>query len=69
MELVVYPLLKKESQRAMRRTKRRYGHPYYYTPQARLVRRLANQLGKTEDEIKEQIALERKFLLQYKQYF
>lgn len=69
MELVVYPLLSKDSQRAIKRIKKSWGRAYYYTPQSRLVQRLAKELGKSSEEIKEQIAKERAFLLQYKRYY
>ena len=69
MELVVYPLLNKGSQRAIKRTHKSYGRPYRYAPQLRLVRRLSKELGKTEEQIRKQIEKERKFLLEYKRYF
>lgn len=69
MDLEIYSLLSKESQRAIKRVKKRFGRPYYYIPQARLVRRLAQQLQKSEEEIREQIAREREFLIEYKRYY
>lgn len=67
MDLIVYPLLCPESKKAMIRSKRKYGpkwgHPYYYEPNGRLLNRLAVKLRMTPTEVRERIMKEREYLL------
>jgi hypothetical protein len=69
MELKVYPRLNRKSRLAMRRRKWRFKSEYEYHPRPHLIRRLMGELGQTEEWVRNQIAQERKFLLQYPQYF
>jgi hypothetical protein len=69
MELKCYPLMQKPSQRCMRREKWRWGRNYTYIPKPNLIRRLSAELGITPDEVREQIALERAFILKNKIYY
>jgi hypothetical protein len=69
MKLVIYPLLNVRSQRAMRRTKKRWGHPYTYQPRRRLITRLSVQLGWSEQQVIETIEKERAFILKHLSYF
>lgn len=67
MELICYPLLSTTSKRTMRRRwrKKQYGakRPYHYVPQYRLIKRLMQELGYTEAQIRQQIYEERLYLL------
>ena len=67
MELICYPLLSTTSQRTMRRRwrRKRYGvkQSYHYVPQYRLIKRLMNELGYTEAQVRQQIYNERLYLL------
>lgn len=69
MNLKIYPRLCKESKNAIKRKLWRWGNPYEYVPRANLVKRLSQELGMTEEQIKEQIKEEREFLLQYPGYY
>lgn len=69
MELKVYPRLNRKSKMAMRRKKWRFKSEYQYRPRAHLIRRLTQELGKSEDWVRNQINAERAFLLQYPQYY
>lgn len=69
MELILYPLLCKCSKRAIKRKAKRFGHPYRYIPKRSLIDRLSSQLGMSESQIREQLAEERKFLLEYAKYY
>ena len=68
MDLPIYNRLNTRSKRAMRRVRKRWGHPYQYNPRNVLIQRLSSELGLTEQEIREQIAKEREFLTRYRQY-
>lgn len=69
MELICYPLLSRESKLAISRKKKSWGHNYHYNPQNRLVMRLAKQLNKTPEQIREQLQKEREFILKYGRYY
>jgi hypothetical protein len=59
----------KPSQQCMRRKKWRWGRNYTYIPRPQLVKRLASELNMTEQEIRNQIAEERMFILKYGAYY
>lgn len=63
MELIIFPRLNAESQVCMRRTKQKYGKPYYYEPNGKLLKRLARETGKSMTEVRNQIMKERNFLI------
>lgn len=67
--LILYPLLSTTSKRAIRRKKKKLGHPYFYRPRKILLQRLAAQLGWTEQQVYDRLKEERRFLLQYPQYY
>lgn len=69
MRLICYPLMSTCSQRAMKRKKWKWGLNYTYIPKQPLVKRLARQLNMTEEEVRNQIAKERAYILQYSQYY
>jgi hypothetical protein len=69
MQLKCYPLMCEESQRCMRREKWRWGRTYTYTPKPNLIRRLSAELNMSADEVREQIAKEREFILKNKIYY
>ncbi len=68
-QLLVWPRLSTCSKRAFIRTKKRWGHPYTYQPQARLLHRLTQELNMSEDAVLEQIQKERSYLLKYSRYY
>lgn len=67
MNLIIFPLLCKESQKAMLRTNKRYGakagHPYIYEPNGRLLKRLSIELSVSKEEVRSLILDERKYLI------
>lgn len=69
MELKIYPRLNKKSKNAIKRKLCSWGRNYQYNPRPHLVRRLSQELGLTEEQVREQIQKERKFLLQYRGYY
>jgi energy-converting hydrogenase A subunit M len=69
MELIIYPLLARKSQKAMRRTRKKFGHSYFYEPRRNLVYRLSKELNLSLDEVRLRISEERAFILKYPQYF
>ncbi len=68
MKTPIYDRLNARSQKAMRRVRKRWGHPYQYNPRQILINRLCNELGLTEEEVREQIVKEREFLTRYRKY-
>lgn len=68
-KLVIYPLLSTRSKRAIRRKKKKWGHPYYYRPKDILIQRLADDLKWTKAMVREQLEQEREFLLKHSDYF
>ncbi|MDJ0574607.1 MAG: hypothetical protein QNJ65_05515 [Xenococcaceae cyanobacterium MO_234.B1] len=68
MDLPIYNRLNTRSQRAMRRVRKKWGHPYQYNPRPVLMQRLCAELNMTEAEVREQIAKEREVLTRYRQY-
>ena len=68
MKLVIYNRLNLRSQKAMRRVRKKFGHPYEYNPRPVLIHRLCAELELTEAEVREQIAKKREFLTRYRQY-
>ncbi len=68
MELIIYPRLGTTAKKAIRRVRKKWGHPYNYNPRQILINRLCNELNWTEEQVKRQIAEERKFLTKYRQY-
>ena len=69
MDLPIYNRLNTRSKRAMRRVRKKWGHPYQYNPRPVLMQRLCAELNMTEAEVREQIAKEREILTRYRQYF
>ncbi|ELS04920.1 hypothetical protein Xen7305DRAFT_00046560 [Xenococcus sp. PCC 7305] len=69
MKLIIYPLLSTCSKRAIRKVKKKWGHPNYYEPRITLVKRLSATLGWSEDKVRQQISEERYFLIEHDQYF
>ena len=69
MELIVYPLLCRESKLCLKRRKWRYGSVYHYNPRPQLIKRLASLLNWEETKVKEQIQAERSFISQNPQYY
>lgn len=69
MRLICYWLMNVRSQKAMRRKKWKWGRNYTYIPRQTLVKRLARQLNMTEEEVKNQIAKERTYILQHSRYY
>ena len=63
MELLCYPKMSPYSQKALKRRLWRFGSVYVYRPYANLVRRLAQELGLTEEKVREQLQKERQWLL------
>ena len=68
-ELLLYHQLSTRSQRAIRKTKGRFGRDYHYSPRGNLLERLAEQNGMTKEEVYHQLVRERQFLLKYSQYY
>ncbi len=69
MDLKIYPRLGRKSKLCMVRRRWRFKDEYEYHPRSHLVRRLTQEMGHTEEWVRNQIAKEREFLLQYPQYF
>lgn len=69
MQLIIYPKLCADSQRAMLKTRngssRRYNQLRAYKPNQILIRRLQNETGMTQSTILKQIQKERKYMLSY----
>ena len=61
-------MLNKRSKVAIKRKRKRWGHPYLYTPRRDLLRRLSQQTGMTEEEVLYQLLEERQFLLKNPEY-
>lgn len=51
------------TKRAMRRFKNRWGHINYYSPRKIMIERWMSELNLTEDEIREQLSKERRYLV------
>jgi hypothetical protein len=69
MQLILYPLLSESSKQTIVKTKKQFGHPYFYTPSHRLVKRLMTETGMSNRQVREQLIKERAFLLKYPQYY
>ena len=69
MELIIYPRLSDKSKKAIKRAKKKWGHPYRYTPRSILIARLCEELGFTKTQVIQQIKKEREYLLKYPQYY
>lgn len=69
MKLICYPLLNVRSQKCMVRKKWKWGWNYTYVPRKMLIERLARQLKLTEDDVRNQLAKERQWLLKHSQYY
>jgi hypothetical protein len=77
VELIIYPLLRENSKKAIARkwknAGRYYTSPvyrqYFYTPRRQLVYRLMVELGWTERAVREQFEKERNFILKNIRYF
>ena len=63
MNYIVYPRLSTISKKAIKKRTTRYGRPFQYIPRTNLVDRLARELGMTEQQVLDQIRIERKELL------
>lgn len=68
-QLKLYPLLSTCSKRALRRTKKRWGHRYDYRPMPTLLNRLSVETGMTKEMVRDQLMQEREYILKYKQYY
>ncbi len=72
-DLILYPLLNLRSKRAILRTyppKSRFKNKLYiYNPKPILLNRLASQTGMTENQVRQQLLVERRFLLKNKNYY
>lgn len=70
MELVIFPLLSRKSQKAMLKVKcfhgRRWAHQYKYEPTGPLLEKLAEKLQMPKHEVRAKIMMERKYLLSQK---
>ena len=64
MNLVIYPILSTRSKRAMLRLNPKNGSGQYI-PHGDHLERLAGKLGINKDQVLDQIARERKFLLNH----
>ncbi len=69
MDLIIYPMLNLRSKKAITRIKKKWGHPYNYNPKYILISRLAEELGWSEDAVKQRIQEERAFLIKNIQYY
>ncbi len=63
MELLCYPKMCRESKLCMTRERWRYGKKYYYRPRSHLLNRLAKELNMTKEQVRDQIAKEKAYLL------
>jgi hypothetical protein len=63
MELILYPRLSTRSKRAITRRKKKWGHPYHYSPRGDLLERLSSETGMSIDEVYFQLQRERQYLL------
>lgn len=63
MNLLFFDTLSTCSKRALLRRRGRYGNPYQYRPQRRLVLRLAYEFRMTETQVLEQLVKERNYFL------
>lgn len=63
MKLLLYPKLSTCSKRAIRRVKKRWGHPYEYRPRGNLVKRLAIETGYSEEWVYDRLLEEREYLI------
>lgn len=63
MNLICYPLLSTRSKRAILKTKKSWGHVYWYNPRGDLLVRLSKQLNLPITKVVEQLEKEREFLL------
>ena len=68
MRLIIYPKLNTTAKRAIRRVRKKWGHPYQYNPRQILINRLCYELNWTEQQVREQIEIEREFLTKHRQY-
>ncbi len=59
----LYPKLCTCSKRAMNRSTKRYGKPYYYRPRGTLLQRLSEETGLSVEQCYVQLQKERDFLL------
>lgn len=69
MNLILYPLLSTRSKRAILRVRRRWGHPYIYTPKYELLSRLSQETGMSPDIVEQRLSEEREWLLRHRRYF
>ena len=67
-KLILYPLLNKRSKTAIKRKRKRFGHPYLYSPRQILLSRLSQETGMTKEEVFDQLMREREFLLAHPGY-
>ena len=65
MNLKLYNMLGTKSRRAIRRTKKAFGHPYVYRPRSHLITRLSQQTGMTRTEVYNQLMAERQFFIDH----
>ncbi len=63
MELLLYPKLSTCSRRAIKRVRGRWGRPVEYRPYGNLVRRLSKETGQSAEWVLDQLARERKYLI------
>ncbi len=60
-DLILYPQLGTPSRRAITRFKKKWGHPYHYSPRGDLLKRLAASNDMSIDEVYHQLLKEREF--------
>jgi transposase len=63
MEIILYYRLSTRSRRALLKTKKSWGRPYYYSPRGNLLERLSRETGMNLEEVYQQLMRERKFFL------
>lgn len=63
MDTPLYDRACNNTQRAMRKHKKRWGNQYNYQPRRQIIQRWMKELNWTEKEVKEQLKKERAYLL------
>ena len=65
MKVIIFPRLGTDSKRAFLRTRWKFGRTYEYSPKMQLLTRLRKETGMTNEQLLDQIAKERGFLLKF----
>lgn len=63
MILILYPKLCSRSRTAIKRKYKKFGHPYHYSPRGDLLKRLAEEMDWTIDQVYQQLMKERSHLM------